>query len=113
MRKKEKDILLVPGANCACLLDREGFLVVADVDLGDGCNIEECGGDADTVVLSYTEERPPLAVKVCTKHAEDLINCRLASSGVDTSYALTKVEKDGPVDHLLNKISNSNKKLLN
>lgn len=113
MSKKDKDILLVPGANCACLIDDEGFLVVADIDLGKDCKIKECGSAADTVVCSYTDDGLPIAIKVCTDHAEDLMNYRLASAGVDTFYSLTKVESDGQTDHLLNKINNSNKKLLN
>jgi hypothetical protein len=113
MSKKDKETVLIPGANCACLIDENGFLVIADIDLGKDCKIKDCGKDADTVVCSYNEDSVPLSIKVCTEHAEDLMNCRLADSGVDTFYTLTKVESSTDDKDLFGRSRSINKKLLN
>jgi hypothetical protein len=113
MSKKDKETVLIPGANCACLVDEDGFLVIADIDLGKDCKIKDCEKDADTVVTSYSEDGLPLSIKVCTEHAEDLMNYRLAASGVDTFYTLTKVETTTDDTDLLERARSINKKLLN
>lgn len=114
MSKDKKTPILVPGANCACLIDQEGFLVIADIDLGSECKIKDCPEQADSVVCSYTDTGLPIAIKVCTSHAEDLMNYRLAESGVEQFYTITKVEaEDSEEEDLFTSIATTNKKLLN